>query len=85
MNAFPLLPLGAMAARLGIQPRDLREAAEAGAVPCVRLGQRGLMFDPGSVEAQLLAQALAPGELDDEHCCLDEGTDPVAERGASDG
>ncbi len=57
MEHFSLLPLGAMASRLGIQPRDLREAAEAGAVPCVRLGQRGLMFDPSTVEQCLIDRA----------------------------
>lgn len=57
MDTFPLLPLGAMAARLGVQPRDLREAAENGSVPCVRLGQRGLMFDPQRVESHLVERA----------------------------
>jgi hypothetical protein len=52
-----LLPLGAMASQLGIQAKDLRQAAEAGTIPCVRVGERGLMFDPVIVEQALLDQA----------------------------
>jgi len=52
-----LLPLGAMASELGIQAKDLRQAALAGTIPCVRVGERGLMFDSDAVERALLDQA----------------------------
>ena len=61
-----LLPLGAMALRLGIQAKDLRQAAEAGAVPCIRIGERGLLFDPEALlrvlEQRAREQAKAAGE-----------------------
>jgi hypothetical protein len=60
-NGERLLPLGAMASHLGIQPKDLRQAAESGTVPCVRVGERGLLFDPKAVE-HVLAERAATAE-----------------------
>jgi hypothetical protein len=52
-----LLPLGPMAARLGIQSKDLRTEAENGAIPCVHVGDRALLFDPLEVERVLVERA----------------------------
>ena len=57
-----LLPLGAMASRLGISPRDLREEALAGRVPCVSVGRGALIFDPDAVEESLARRARGPAE-----------------------
>lgn len=53
----PLLPIGPMASRIGVQPKELRAEADAGTIPCVRVGLRGLLFDPIHVEAALRARA----------------------------
>lgn len=58
MNPGYLLPLGAMAAVLGIAAGDLRAAADAGELPCIRLGKRALLFDP-ELTARLLRERLA--------------------------
>lgn len=50
-----LLPLGVMSARLGIAPRNLRQAALVGDVPSIPVGKDGLLFDPEAVESALLA------------------------------
>lgn len=52
-----LLPLRAMALRLGIHPRELRAEADRGGVPFVRVGSRGLLFDAELVLAHLRARA----------------------------
>ena len=52
-----LVPVGVMAARLGVRPQDLRAEAEAGTIPHVRLGTRGLLFDPERVLAVLAERA----------------------------
>lgn len=52
-----LLALRPMAMRLGIHPRELRTEAEGGGVPCVRVGSRGLLFDPELVLASLARRA----------------------------
>lgn len=52
-----LLPLGAMSARLGIAPKNLRLAAIAGTVPSIAVGKDGLLFEPEAVEAALLKRA----------------------------
>lgn len=56
-NVPRLIPLGAMAFRLGIAARNLRAEAREGRVPCIRVGKDGLLFDPRSVEAALLVRA----------------------------
>lgn len=50
-----LLPLGAMAADLGVSSPDLRSEAELGRIPFVRVGQRGMLFDRDLV-TRLLAE-----------------------------
>lgn len=57
MTTVRLLPLSSLAAVLGIRPSDLRAAAERGEVPCVRVGERGLLFDRELVERELLRRA----------------------------
>jgi hypothetical protein len=52
-----LVTLGNLASDLGLQPRALREAAEAGTIPSVRVGSRGLLFDRDLVQRVLLAHA----------------------------
>lgn len=52
-----LLPLGSMAALLGISPADLRAEAESGRVPCSRVGRKGLLFDSAAVQRVLLREA----------------------------
>jgi hypothetical protein len=49
-----LVPLGVMAADLGVSPSDLRREALAGRVPCVKVGNRGLLFDRELVHRALL-------------------------------
>lgn len=41
----------------GIQEKELRAEAEAGTLPHVRVGKRGLLFDPELVLATLEARA----------------------------
>jgi hypothetical protein len=53
----PLLSLGLMASQLGVRPQELRAEAEAGGLPCVRVGKRGLLFDPDRVFAVLAERA----------------------------
>lgn len=45
-----LVTLAQLASRLRVNPSDLRLEFEAGRLPAVRLGQRGLLFDPELVE-----------------------------------
>lgn len=52
-----LLPLGSMAAVLGIPAADLRAEAESGRVPCTRVGRKGLLFDTAAVQRLLLRRA----------------------------
>lgn len=56
---YGLLDLGAMASRLRVQPQDLRAEAEANTLPHVRVGKRGLLFDPEAVERVLAERAAA--------------------------
>jgi hypothetical protein len=56
-EARRLVPLGTLASDLGLQPRAIREAVEAGTIPAVKVGARGLLFDPRAVEDALLRQA----------------------------
>ena len=58
-DARRLVPLLALAGDLGVSPRALREAVDAGDVPAVRIGKRGLLFDRESVERVLLDRAAA--------------------------
>lgn len=51
-----LAPLGVAAARIGIQPRDLRSAAESGDVSAIRVGST-LMFNVEVLERELLDRA----------------------------
>lgn len=46
-----------MAARLGIAPGHLRQEAEAGTIPFVRVGKGGFLFDPRTVEQVLSERA----------------------------
>lgn len=59
-NTNGLLPLGAMATVLGVQPRELRHEAEAGRVPCVKIGLKCLLFDAQVVIETLLKKARTP-------------------------
>lgn len=52
-----LIPLGVMAAILGISARDLRVEANAGRLPHVRVGDKGLLFDRQRVEGCLVGRA----------------------------
>jgi hypothetical protein len=59
MNESPsegprLVSLRLMAADLGVSPSDLRREALTGRVPCVRVGNRGLLFDRELVHRVLL-------------------------------
>lgn len=56
-NPRRLVPLGILASDLGLQAKALRESAERGEIPCVRVGERGLLFDRELVERVLLARA----------------------------
>lgn len=51
-----LVSLPDMAERLGVPPRWLKEQAEAGRVPCLRV-RRELMFHDATTEAAVLAMA----------------------------
>jgi len=51
-----LLPIAAMARRLGVPVAELRKAAESGDVPSVRLGD-ALVFNSCAVKESLLARA----------------------------
>lgn len=56
-NLTGLLPIGPMAAHLGLAPRELRAEAESGKIPHVKVGERGLLFDPERVLAVLTERA----------------------------
>lgn len=56
LHPTKLIPLSAMARRLGIQPKCLRAEIESGRVPAVRVGD-GWLVDPTAVEAVLLERA----------------------------
>ena len=56
MNDLKLYPLNAMAHRLRVTTKWLREEAEAGRVPCLRAGDR-LLFHPPTVLLVLVARA----------------------------
>ena len=58
-----LLVLGAMARRLGVEPRWLRTEAEAGRLPHVKAG-RTLLFNPAIVERLLVERATSKGQAD---------------------
>lgn len=58
-----LLSLGRMARRLGVTRRWLRDAAEAGQVPCLRAGTR-LLFAPPAVIETVAALAARPRKGD---------------------
>ena len=51
-----LLTLGAMARRLGVESKWLREEAASGRLPHVKAGKT-LLFDPATVERILLGRA----------------------------
>ena len=51
-----LLPVGAMARRLRVPVKWLREEAETGRVPCLMAG-KAILFDPEAVECVLLERA----------------------------
>ena len=55
-NKIELLPIGAMARRLGVPPKELRREAEAGTIPCTRVGA-AMLFNPKAVERVLLERA----------------------------
>jgi len=57
MCKHELLPLPTLAARLGLRPKDVRLAAEHGDIPCIRVGERGLLFDMEAAERALLKRA----------------------------
>jgi hypothetical protein len=48
----PLLPLRAAARRIGVKPESLRQAAERGELPSLRVGE-DLLFDVPTVERVL--------------------------------
>lgn len=52
-----LVALSVMAAELGVRPDDLRREALAKRVPCVRIGERSLLFDRDLVARLLLERA----------------------------
>jgi hypothetical protein len=55
-NEHVLLSLGQMARRLKVAADALRKEAEAGRVPCVRVGD-SLLFSPEAVTASLAERA----------------------------
>ncbi|MGK0482455.1 MAG: hypothetical protein ACJAQ3_002435 [Planctomycetota bacterium] len=57
MKVLRLLPASSLAAVLGIRAADLREAADRGEIPFVRVGRDGRLFDRCAVERVLLARA----------------------------
>lgn len=59
-----IVPLHVVARHLGLHPRDLRAAAEAGEIPSLRVG-KALMFSMRAVEDALLRRA-AGSEVRDE-------------------
>lgn len=56
-QTLQLVPLGVMAARLGIHHAELRHDAETGKLPAVRIGRRGLLFHVATIERLLLERA----------------------------
>ena len=52
-----LLGLVGCASRLGIPPKWLKTKALSGEVPCLRIGNRKLLFDLSCVKAALLRMA----------------------------
>ncbi len=52
------------AERLNVPARWLKDAAVAGKVPCLRMGSRKMLFDPGAVEEAMTR--LARGGSSDE-------------------
>ena len=59
-----LVSLSIMAADLGVRPADLRREAIAGRVPCVRIGERSLLFDRDRIRVWLLDRSNAEGNSD---------------------
>ena len=63
-----LVTLAEMASRLRLQPQEVRREVEQGRLPAVRVGAKGLLFDPATVlrilqeRAQEEASALKPGD-----------------------
>lgn len=70
-----LVPLGTLASDLGLQPRAIREAAEAGTIPCVRVGSTGLLFDRDLIERVLLKRAACPPSHADSPRACEEVSD----------
>ncbi len=60
-----LLPVGAMARRLRVPVKWLRDEAEAGRLPHLKAG-RSLLFDPETVERALVKRAQVEGRSDAE-------------------
>ncbi len=58
-SAAALVSLPEMAERLGVPPLWLREQAEAGRVPHLKVGRK-LMFAPATAEAAVLSMAGDP-------------------------
>ncbi len=59
-----LIPLCVLAAELGVRAADLRREALAGRIPCVRLGERSLLFDRERVRRLLTDRAELEGGSD---------------------
>lgn len=65
-TAARLVALPVMAADLGVRPEDLRREALAGRVPCVRVGDRSLLFDRERIRRLLLDRASEKEALDEQ-------------------
>ena len=62
-HSAELLPLAAVASRLGVATRDLRIEVERGTLPHVRVGERGVLLDLDAVQRVLRERAaVRPGE-----------------------
>jgi len=57
--------LAEMAQRLRVHPGDLRREVEAGGLPAVRIGTKGLLFDPARVCLALRQRARGGNDRED--------------------
>jgi hypothetical protein len=76
MKVPRLLPCASLAAALGIRAEDVRQAADRGEIPFVRVGQHGRLFDRCAVERVLLAKAA--GDLETSSDDSQEVTDELS-------
>lgn len=67
MEQNNLMTCTELAARLGLRSRDVKQAAEAGEIPSVKVGREGLLFDISAVARVLEARAGLTKEREGRH------------------